>query len=162
MWGNPDCETSEVRRVSLGGFAGVRFEGRVLLVRQGYGAGLWGFPGGTVEEGESVEAATLREVLEETGVEIRIDGLLAHWDKPDLCLFLFVGTPIASTTPSRQGAEIAAVGWFTPDEVARLDPMFSSHRALALKLLSDAPTAVLPAAVVENYDGTPVLMWADL
>ena len=136
MWGSPDCDTSEVRRVSLGGFAAVRLDGRVLLVRQGYGAGLWGFPGGTVEEGESIEAATLREVLEETGVEIRLDGLLAHWEKPDLCLFLSIGTPAGSTTPSSQGPEVAAVGWFTPDEVASLDPIFSSHRALALKLLS--------------------------
>lgn len=43
----------------------------VLLVRRRNepDAGLWGFPGGHVELGESVGAAAARELLEETGVE---------------------------------------------------------------------------------------------
>ena len=44
-------------------------EGRVLLVQRGKAPdlGLWGFPGGHVEPGESAEAAALRELHEETG-----------------------------------------------------------------------------------------------
>lgn len=42
----------------------------VLLVRRANppDAGRWGFPGGKIELGESIENATLRELLEETGV----------------------------------------------------------------------------------------------
>ncbi|QIB67664.1 NUDIX hydrolase [Kineobactrum salinum] len=44
--------------------------GEVLLVRRGNrpDAGIWGFPGGKVEFGESIEQASIRELLEETGV----------------------------------------------------------------------------------------------
>lgn len=44
--------------------------GRVLLVRRANApdAGRWGFPGGRIEAGETIEAAAERELAEETGV----------------------------------------------------------------------------------------------
>jgi mutator protein MutT len=48
-----------------------------ILITQRLGnvhlAGLWEFPGGKVEAGESLEVALEREILEELGVEIRVD-----------------------------------------------------------------------------------------
>lgn len=48
--------------------------GRVLVVRRGRApsAGEWSLPGGRVEAGESLQAAIVREVLEETGVGARV------------------------------------------------------------------------------------------
>jgi mutator protein MutT len=39
-------------------------------------ARLWEFPGGKVETGEALEVALQREILEELGVKIRVDGAL--------------------------------------------------------------------------------------
>jgi ADP-ribose pyrophosphatase YjhB (NUDIX family) len=46
--------------------------GRLLLIRRGQAPheGLWSVPGGRVEEGESLETAVEREVLEETGLHV--------------------------------------------------------------------------------------------
>jgi ADP-ribose pyrophosphatase YjhB (NUDIX family) len=52
--------------------------GRVLLVRRGRppSAGSWSLPGGHVEPGESLDAAIVREVLEETAVRARVVCIL--------------------------------------------------------------------------------------
>jgi 8-oxo-dGTP diphosphatase len=46
--------------------------GRLLLVRRGHDphAGLWSLPGGRIETGESPEQAVVREVREETGLDV--------------------------------------------------------------------------------------------
>jgi len=53
----------------------IRHEGKILLVNT-RSSGKWFFPGGEVEIGESLEDAIKREVLEETGIEIKVEKFL--------------------------------------------------------------------------------------
>lgn len=51
---------------------------RILMIRRGHGpaAGEWSVPGGRVELGETLAEAVVREVAEETGVEVVCEKLL--------------------------------------------------------------------------------------
>lgn len=54
----------------------VEFEGRYLIGQRPEGvplAGLWEFPGGKLEAGESPEAAARRECLEEAGIDVIVE-----------------------------------------------------------------------------------------
>ena len=42
------------------------------------GAGFWEFPGGKIESGESANQALVREIQEELGVSIKVQGFLAE------------------------------------------------------------------------------------
>ncbi|MFC4174062.1 NUDIX hydrolase [Microvirga sp. GCM10011540] len=57
-------------------------EGQTLLVRRANppDAGLWGFPGGRIEYGETVHAAALRELEEETSVKGEVQGVITTLD----------------------------------------------------------------------------------
>jgi 8-oxo-dGTP diphosphatase len=88
----------------------------VLLVRQGYGRRYWSLPGGSVEQGESVEQAAVREVKEETGLDVRLARLVGVYSKPaqDALAILFeaevTGGSIREATD-----EIVECGYFRPD-----------------------------------------------
>jgi ADP-ribose pyrophosphatase YjhB (NUDIX family) len=58
--------------------------GRLLLVQRGHApsAGTWSVPGGRVEPGESDADAVVREVREETGLEVRPGALVGRVERP--------------------------------------------------------------------------------
>ena len=59
-------------------------KGRLLLVKRGHepGAGLWSLPGGRIEPGETDAEALVREMREETGLEIEPGPLLGAVRRP--------------------------------------------------------------------------------
>jgi ADP-ribose pyrophosphatase YjhB (NUDIX family) len=69
----------------IGAGAVVIAENRVLLIRRGRPPleGEWSLPGGRLELGESVEHAVVREVREETGLDVEPLQLLGVYDLID-------------------------------------------------------------------------------
>ena len=66
------------------GVGALIFEGgRILLAQRGKAPlmGQWSLPGGLVETGESLDTAVRREVLEETGLEVRPLGVLEIFER---------------------------------------------------------------------------------
>ena len=98
-----------------------------LIIRDSYDN--WGFPKGHVEDGERPEAAALREVIEETGIEaltvqssidtidwyFRFRGRLIH----KVCHFFLMITDLADTSPQRSEG-ITACRWEPYDDAAQL------------------------------------------
>jgi len=74
----PACDRVVFREHKVAAGVIVEREGKVLLVRRRMTPrrGLWTFPGGFVDFGESPTEAAARECLEETGLVVEITGLL--------------------------------------------------------------------------------------
>ena len=95
-------------------------DGRVLLARRPEGksmAGLWEFPGGKIDHGETPEAALIRELAEELGIDVAASCLapftFASHTYPDFHLLMplylcrrWLGIPVA-----REGQRLA---WVRP------------------------------------------------
>ena len=99
--------------------------GRVLLARRGPGrelAGLWEFPGGKVEPGESPEAALARELAEELGIQVEVGApvmVVAH-RTPSRLLRLDV-RQIQSWRGTPKGCEGQGLAWVQPEKLGRYD-----------------------------------------
>ena len=95
---------------------------QVLLAQRPTGdlAGLWEFPGGKLEPGEPPEAALVRELMEELGVEqpaLEPLSFASHALSPDVHLLmpLFLVTAWSGTPSGREGQQLA---WVTREELA--------------------------------------------
>ena len=93
-------------------------DGRVWLLRRGFdpAAGLWTFPGGFVDLGESVEQAARREAREELEIDVELTGLLGVYSRPQDRVVLVVFDAIArgEPQPTDEAPEVRA---FAPAEV---------------------------------------------
>jgi 8-oxo-dGTP pyrophosphatase MutT (NUDIX family) len=105
-------------------------DGRVLLVYE-HDADAWSTPGGSIDIDEIPEDAARREVFEETGLSVRLDGILtvlggsefhAHYKNGDEVAY--VATVYRGSVTDGQlrvdGDEVTAAQWFARDELAAI------------------------------------------
>jgi mutator protein MutT len=94
--------------------------GRLLLVRRGHApsADLWSVPGGRIEPGESPAEAAVREVREETGLEVAVDRLLATVQIGAYVVHDFAAHVVGGTLAA--GDDAAEVRWCDVDELSLL------------------------------------------
>ena len=124
----------------VGACALVDPDGRVLIARRPEGkplAGKWEFPGGKVEAGESPEAAVVRELREELGVEPCEQCLQPFAfaseimdDGRPLLMPLFVCRRWDGFVDPKEGQTVA---WVRPDRLSEYD-LLPADRPLAAEL----------------------------
>lgn len=96
-------------------------DGRLLVVRRGNppGQGLWTVPGGRIEPGERMRDAVVREVREETGLEVEVEGIVGVFElvRPDLHLISIDHRVRRVAGEARAGDDAAALAWMGRSEL---------------------------------------------
>jgi ADP-ribose pyrophosphatase YjhB (NUDIX family) len=146
----PQTTNFSAMRVSIIQAASVAIlkDGRFLLVERGRAPskGLFAFPGGRLEQGETPEQAARRELFEETGLTA---GKLRLWRIIDLGgseqeggpiyrLHVFLGHSVEGDPVAADDA--ASLGWFSLDEMGKL-PITDSTLAAARAIVSGGQVA---------------------
>jgi ADP-ribose pyrophosphatase YjhB (NUDIX family) len=121
-------------RKTVGAAALIRDEqGRILLVEVGPRPH-WGLPGGRVERSETPEQGVVREVREETGLEVEAGQLRAVVARTDVMVLIFACHVLAGTAHPAAPLETLRVGWFETDEaLAHLGRVSRIHLRAALE-----------------------------
>jgi 8-oxo-dGTP pyrophosphatase MutT (NUDIX family) len=110
--------------------------GQVLLVKQGQRGRGWELPGGHVRKSEGSVAALLREVKEETSLEIKPQKLIGVFHIPSerFTDLVFLCIHRGTGKPRPRPPEIAACAFFSPRKLPK--PM----RPFVKKRIADALT----------------------
>jgi len=123
-------------RISPAILAVVRKDGRLLLARNARSTtGFWSLIAGFVEPGETFEDCVRREVMEEVGIEVEVDGYLGSqpWPFPDQLMLGFAARWKAGELKP-DGDEIAEAGWFGPTD----HPPIPGQGSLSRRLIDGA------------------------
>lgn len=125
----------------------IRRDGKYLLTRRpshGLLGGMWEFPGGKVQDGESLDDALRREIEEELGTQIAIGaalGVYRHvYSHFRITLHAF-RCELAGAEP--RPVQVAALQWLTVEEMKDY-PMGRVDRRLAERLADEERTDLLP------------------
>lgn len=114
-------------------------EGRIVLVHR-KDNGLWALPGGGMELGESIEDCAVREVREETGLDVRVTGLVGVYTNPNHVIEYTDGEvrqqfSLCFTTELLGGTlaydtESTDIAWVEPERIPELD----MHPSMSLRI----------------------------
>ena len=121
MWRRLSLDSVRVEVVA----AVVRRNGRILITRRldhVHLGGLWEFPGGKVEAGESLEGALLREIREELGMEIAVGSeifTIEHDYPTKLVRLHFFNCTVIQGEP--QPLDVSELRWVTPTQLAEFE-----------------------------------------
>jgi 8-oxo-dGTP diphosphatase len=119
---------------------------RLVLVRRAIepGYGLWVFPGGFVDRGEEVTAAAVREAREESGLDVRIDGLVNIYSYAGRTPIIIVFAATALGGELCIDDESLEIRLFTPEEIPWDSLAFrSTNEALRDYFKSERPSSNL-------------------
>lgn len=120
---------SQKQQEIKGGVAVIEKDDKHFLIKQSKNkplAGKWRHPGGSFNEGETFLEGIKREVKEETGLEVEVIGdKPLHLEQSDYLpgYFGFYKAVIKEGVLEIDNYEIDDYGWFTLEEISKLDLM---------------------------------------
>lgn len=129
-------DISRHRRAYLTADVIVEAEGGIVLVKRGHEPfkGFWALPAGFVEPGELIEQAAIREVKEETGLDVKLNGVVGVYSAPgrdprgDVVTVCFRAERIGGQLKAASEAAEAKV--FPKDELEGLQLAFDHSKIL--------------------------------
>jgi ADP-ribose pyrophosphatase YjhB (NUDIX family) len=135
----------------------LRRQNRILLVQEekAENHGRWNLPGGHLELRETLQQGALREVKEETGLQVRLSELVGVYTSiqpPDYHAIRFVFTAEHDGNEPMAGDEILAVQWHSLAEVEALPDSALVGGERLRRILSDVESGVrVPLSLLRDF-----------
>lgn len=102
---------------------------KILMVKN-KGNASWSLPGGAVEKEETLDQAAIREAKEETGLDVKVQGIIAinecifEKKQEHAIFFTFRAEVIGGSLELVRPHEISEIAWMDVDKAGELMPYF--------------------------------------
>lgn len=134
-WDDSDVEEEELEIIAAGLAVQAQDTGRVLMLQRSFSedddaAGMWEFPGGHIEDGETALEAALREWSEEVGHDVPDGSVVGEWQagvyhgfvlsidsEDDIELNLDADDRHVGNPDDPDGDEVEVVAWWEPSQL---------------------------------------------
>jgi len=135
----------------------IEHDGEILLLQrhpEHKHSAKWGLPAGKLEEGETTEQAIIREIQEETGLEVgeqRLmfrDTLFVSYLGKEFLYHTFQATFADKPTVRINPPEHKAYGWFTPEQALSLDYIHDLDACIQRHYRDALPSEVIKLPVL--------------
>lgn len=135
----------------------IRDNDKFLIVQEGVPKvyGLWNLPGGHLEEGEGLVEGALREAKEETGLDIKINGILSIQrnikEESNILRLVFNAIPISEDIEFEKD-EILDVRWISIKDAENMDTKLLRDKDLFLDNIKDIKNNKnYPLEMIKNF-----------
>jgi ADP-ribose pyrophosphatase YjhB (NUDIX family) len=148
----PESDLSKITHLRPSVAAIVTDEGGHVLLQRRSDNGQWGLPGGSVEIGESVSTAIVREVREETGLTVGVERLVGVYSDPAFQIVRYADGNVVHYINTLLACRILGGNLQTCDETLDLqffDPahlpedMLAMHRIRVQDAMANRPAAFI-------------------
>jgi ADP-ribose pyrophosphatase YjhB (NUDIX family) len=134
--------------------------GRVFLARRGIepAEGLWTYPGGFLEVGESAQEGARRETEEETLLRVQVGRLIGAYSRPPVGVVTLIYEADVVGGQALPGAETTEVRDFGPDEIPWGELAFTTAESALRDWVASLPgrgPRFEPELYVTGDDGEP-------
>ncbi|MEW5958568.1 MAG: NUDIX hydrolase [Chloroflexota bacterium] len=144
----PNTEYPDAPRLAAGAVVTHQDKALLVLRNKAPAKDMWAIPGGSVNLGETLQAAAEREVLEETGLPVKAGEIIYAFEKIERdeagqIRFHYVILDLAATAldlaqPLTPADDVREVGWFSLADLDRLNlPVSDTTRDLLQKILGN-------------------------
>lgn len=109
------------------------FNGEILMIKRKKAPAkdLWGFPGGEIEFGETIEEATKREVKEETGFNVEVGKMLTVGEaierENDIHRVVIVSEAEIKSGNPKPSDDAADIMWFSIEKINQIKKEISPY-----------------------------------
>jgi ADP-ribose pyrophosphatase YjhB (NUDIX family) len=148
----PETEVTKARELRPGVAAVIQDGSGQILLQRRSDNGLWGLPGGSVEIGEFVRDAIVREVREETGLSVEVVRLIGVYSDPRIQIVRYADGNVVHYISTLYACRILGGDLQTGDETLELrffDPsalpedLLPMHRIRIQDALANSPAAFI-------------------